>query len=29
MYIRPYGRVGDKKIFTQPISGNKATFFGP
>ena len=21
-------RVGDKKIFTQPISGNENTFFG-
>ena len=23
------GRVGDKNIFTQPISGNKTTFFWP
>ena len=22
------GRIGDKKFFTQPISGNKTTFFG-
>ena len=27
--IRLYGRVGDKTNFTQPISGNKTTFFWP
>ena len=26
--IRLYGRVSDKNFFTQPISGNKTTFFG-
>ena len=29
IHIRLCGRVSDKKIFTRPISGNKATFFGP
>ena len=27
-HIRLCGRVSERKVFTRPISGNKATFFG-
>ena len=29
IHIRLMQALGDKKIFTRPISGNTATFFGP